>query len=126
MVDPQTRVIWELDPSGSGWFEVGIALPPGTNPPLPKPIPAISLETTPDAVKSNSARSFALAMREYNKILYQRYTNAFTAFSTGKGVKVEPPSPAGFWGNEDFSDLYFNYALKDIPMPLPREIDYNQ
>lgn len=124
IVDPVTSIIWELDPSGYGWFEIGVQVPFGTEPPPPRPIPPeVSTETTADAVKMNSARAYALDARNYNKHLRQRYVDAYAAYKTGKGVKTEPPRPQ--YRIEDYDTLYTNYMSKDIPVPMPPEQDYN-
>jgi hypothetical protein len=123
-VDPVTRIIWELDPSGYYWNEIGIQVPAGTEPPPPRPIPAeVQVDTTSDAVKMNSARAVALDARTYNKNLRARYVDAYAAYRTGRGVKQEPPYPQ--YRIEDYDTIYYEYVAKDIPVPMPPEQSYN-
>jgi hypothetical protein len=123
-VDPITRIIHELDPSGYGWFEVGVQVPMGTTPPPPTYIPPIRNDISDDSVKSNSAVSFAQSMRIYNNNLYKRYVDAYAAWASGKGSKTEPARPA--YGIDNWAELYYEYALKNKPMPIPPEVNYNQ
>lgn len=124
-VDPQTFKIYELDPSGYGWNFVGFQLPAGTTPPPPTFIPPIRNETTDDAVKSNSAASFAQSMRIHNADMYRRYYDAFSYWAEyQRWSKPEPARP--IYGIDNWAELYYNYALLNKEMPLPKQVNYNQ